>query len=60
MIIDPATGMKVDMVMSDNCGRVTIALTATTKLIALPTDMFSAGDVYEGVNYVTGLVVTNV
>lgn len=60
MIIDPATGMKVDLVMSDNCGTVNVVMTATTKLIALPTDMFAVGDTYEGVNYVAQIEVANV
>jgi hypothetical protein len=60
VITDPATGMKVDMIMSDNCGTVNVVLTATTKLIALPTDMFAVGDTYEGVNYVAQIEVANV
>lgn len=60
VIQDPLTGMLVDVVMSDNCGTVNVAMTATTKLIALPTDMFAAGDVYSGVNYLAQVEVANV
>jgi hypothetical protein len=58
-IVSPGTGLKMDMTMKDDCGKLQIVLTATTKLIALPSDMFEAGDVYEGVNYITGIEVNN-
>jgi hypothetical protein len=58
-IISPRTGLKIDMTMRDDCGKIQVVLTATTKLISLPNDMFEAGDVYEGVNYITGIEVNN-
>lgn len=59
VVRDPMTGFPMDFVMTDDCGTVSLNLTATTKVIALPTDMFGVGDVYEGVNYTGVIKVTN-
>lgn len=58
-IISPSTGLKLDVTTKDDCGKLIFVITATTKLISLPTDMFAAGDIFEGVNYITGLEVNN-
>jgi hypothetical protein len=53
------TGLPMDLNISDNCGDVTITVTATTKVVALPDDMYAAGDDYEGVNGLNSIKVTN-
>ena len=60
VINDPLTGFPIDMTIKDNCGTVSIILTATTKVIALPDDMFASGDVFEGVTYSATIEVVNV
>lgn len=54
-----ATGIPVDVVLSDNCGAFSIIIRATVSLVALPTDMFAPGDHMEGVTFVNKLKVMN-
>jgi hypothetical protein len=54
-----ASGVAYDLKVSDNCGKITIAVKATTKVVGLPDDMFPAGDVWEGMNYVNTIEVVN-
>lgn len=58
-IISPRTGVPMDLNVKDDCGTVHITVTATTKLVGMPNDMFHAGDVYEGVNFFNEIKVTN-
>lgn len=51
VIQDPQSGLPMDLVISDNCGEVSIVLEANAKLVSLPTDLFAAGDDMNGVNY---------
>ena len=53
------TGTPMDLTISDNCGAVTIAVTATTKVVGLPQDMYKSGDRLEGVTGVNSVLVTN-
>lgn len=59
VIQDPMTGFPIDMVFKYDCGKVQIVLTATHKVIALPLDLYAAGDVYRNVNYVGKIKVNN-
>jgi len=56
------TGIPMDLnVHESSCGSViNVSLTATTKLVGLPNDMFADGDDYDGVTYVNEIKVTNV
>ena len=51
VVRSPRLGLAYDAVVKDDCGSVTLNLTATGKVIALPNDMFATGDEYEGVIY---------
>lgn len=53
------TGTPLDLTVSDNCGVVTIAVTATTKVVGLPQDMYKSGDTFEGVTGVNSVQVVN-
>jgi hypothetical protein len=55
-LLSPA-GINVDFTISDNCGKISIIPTATTKVIVLPNDLFAAGSDYEGVNYVNKIKI---
>ena len=55
----PRTGLPIDIVMSDDCGHISIIGYANTKLVGLPTDMFAVGDEYRGVTFVNKILVTN-
>lgn len=55
----PRTGIPIDIVMQDNCGVISILGFANTKLVGLPTDMFSNTDEYNGVTYVNKIKVVN-
>ena len=57
VIQDPQSGLPIDMVISDNCGNVSIVLEANAKLVSLPTDLFASGDTMEGVNFFAGIKV---
>lgn len=59
VIIDPRTGLPIDLVISDNCGAVSITMTATTKLISMPDDLFGTGDRYAGVKFFNTIEVVN-
>lgn len=52
-------GTPMDVTVTDNCGTITIAVTATTKVVGLPTDMYKSGDTFEGVVGVNSVKVTN-
>lgn len=58
-MFSPRTGLPIDIVMKDDCGKISIVGYANTKLVALPSDMFAVGDEYEGVNFVNKILVTN-
>lgn len=58
-LVTPRVGLPVDVTVSDNCGTVTISVTATTKLVGLPTDLFNANNEYDGVTFVNGIIVAN-
>lgn len=53
------TGLPMDLTIKDNCGVVTLAVTATTKVVGLPADMYKSGDTFEGVTGVNSVKVTN-
>lgn len=55
----PRTGLPIDIVMQDNCGVISILGYANTKLVGLPTDMFSNTDEMVGVTYVNKIKVVN-
>ena len=60
VIFSPRLNVPMDLIIKDDCGALSIIVTATTKLVAGPTDQFAAGDDYEGVNWVNEIKVTNV
>ena len=60
VIVSPRTGLKMDLTIKDNCGTVSIIVTATTKLVGMPTDLFPVGDVYQNVNFFNEILVANV
>jgi len=45
-------GIPVDLVVSNNCGNLSLIMTTTTKVVAAPLDMFPTSDPLSGVNYV--------
>ena len=51
VIASPRLGLAYDVTLKDECGAVSVNITATGKVIALPNDMFAVGDEYEGVIY---------
>jgi hypothetical protein len=58
-IFSPRTGLPIDIVMSDDCGHISVIGYVNTKLVGLPTDMYKAGDEYAGVTLVNKILVTN-
>jgi hypothetical protein len=59
VINSPSTGMAYDLVVKHDCGVISVTLTATTKLVALPDDMFQTGDHMEGVKGFAAIEVDN-
>jgi hypothetical protein len=58
-VVDPQSGLPVDIVISDNCGNVSVIARANAKVVALPGDMFAPGDNMAGVNFFAGIKVVN-
>ena len=59
-IVSPATGISYDMFMAHSCGTISVTLTATTKVVALPADMYQTGDRLEGVLGFAPIEVKNI
>lgn len=57
VIIDPISGIPVDLNIKEDCGVVHIVMTATTKTVGLPNDLYPAGHPLELVNFVTAINV---
>lgn len=58
-VFDPQSGLPMDLNIKDDCGTIHFVLTATTKLVGLPADMFAVGDTKEGVNFFNEILVNN-
>lgn len=59
-ISDPVTGLPLDLNIKNDCGQVSVSVTATTKLVSLPDDMYPTGDpLYDGVKYFNEILVDN-
>lgn len=59
IVNSPRTGLPIDIVISDNCGTISIIGYANTKLVGLPADMFAVGDEFRGVNFVNKIKIVN-
>jgi hypothetical protein len=57
-LLSPA-GLEVDFTVSDDCGKISVIPTATTRVITLPDDLFASGSDYEGVNYLNKLTIVD-
>lgn len=55
------TGLPFDLSVTEaSCGSyIDIVITATTKTVGLPSDMYQDSDIYDGVNFVNEIKVTN-
>lgn len=58
-MIAPRTGIPMDVHVFDNCGQITFRVTATTKLVGLPSDMFSEGNGHADVTFVNKITIDN-
>ncbi len=58
-IFDPQTGIPMDLNIKNDCGQISVQVVATTKLVALPADMFQASDANSGVNFSAVIEVVN-
>jgi len=52
-------GVPVDLTLKDDCGNLSVIVTATGKIVTLPTDIYEAGDKLSGVNYVNCVSIVN-
>jgi hypothetical protein len=59
LVYTPA-GVPCDLTMKDDCGNLSIVLTATGIIATLPTDIYEAGDKFAGINYVNCVSIVNV
>ena len=59
VIADPITGILVDLNIKEDCGDVHLVMTATTKTVGLPNDLYPSGHPNEFVTFVGGIQVTN-
>jgi hypothetical protein len=58
VLISPS-GVPMDVTVKDDCGSVSIIVTATTKVIGLPNDMFAHGERWDGVTFTNTIEVKN-
>jgi hypothetical protein len=56
---DTTSGLLIDIRMSYNCDRVDVVMDTVVKAFNLPDNLFKVGDVYEGINFIGKLKVTN-
>lgn len=60
VIFEPRTGLMFDLNVGEvTCGDIHLVLTATNKLVALPSDIFGTGDPKDGVRFVNNILVSN-
>lgn len=59
VIQDPQSGMPMDIIISDDCGVLSVILRNVVDVKALPLDMFAPGDDMEGVRWFTGMKIEN-
>lgn len=59
VISSPRWGIPMDLVVSNNCGQISITVSTAEKLINLPSDFYSTPDPYAGKNGVFQVVITN-
>jgi len=59
VIRSPKTGIRYDLWIKDDCGALNFMLYSTTKIIAMPEDMFPTGSDYDGVNFFAPIEVVN-
>lgn len=52
-------GLTADLTMKDDCGNLSVVVTFTGKVVALPTNIYESSDKYSGVNYVNSLQIVN-
>lgn len=55
VVLDPVTGLFMELRISDNCGEVSLVMDTVVKAVSLPSNMFAAGDDLFGVNFITKL-----
>ena len=58
-MLTPRLGIPVDVMMTDNCGSITVSTTATTKLVGLPSDLYNDEGEFDGVTHVNKIEVNN-
>jgi hypothetical protein len=59
VIMEPSTGLPIDLTLSDDCGNVSIIMETVVDLKALPSDLYAPGDYMEGVTGVGKIKVVN-
>ena len=55
-----ALGIPYDLTIKHDCGVISVSVIATTKLVALPDDMYQTGDHLDGVKGFAEVNVVNV
>lgn len=58
-VVDPRTGLKMDVNISESCGVYYVQVVHTGKIVGLPTDIFPVGHSMRGVTFINKVLVTN-
>jgi hypothetical protein len=58
-VFHPESGLPIDLVLKNDCGAIHIIMRATTKLVALPNNLYASGESMEGVNWIAGIKSVN-
>jgi hypothetical protein len=59
VITDPKSGIRFDLQVKNDCGNIYVNIKLAHKLVGMPSDMFSAGDAFDGVKWVNEFAIVN-
>jgi hypothetical protein len=59
VITDPRTGLRYDLQLKNDCGKIIVNLKLVHKLVGLPDDMYSVGDPFRGIKFVNRYRISN-
>jgi len=59
VVRSPKTGVRYDLKIKDDCENISFNLYATTKIVAMPDDMYPSGSEYDGIKGFAPIEVVN-
>jgi len=59
VITDPKSGFRFDFQLKNDCGVISVNFKLAHKLVGLPADLYSTGDVFAGEKWVHNFAISN-